>query len=287
MTLIRRQQEQFAMMYTRETTRRTRLYTSPGKVSLVGAGPGDPELLTLRGQRCLAEADVVLHDRLIDARILQHAPPGARLVDVGKRRGQSHTQEWIQRLMVAEACKGLRVVRLKGGDPFMFGRGGEEVDALIAAGIPYEVVPGVSSAVAVPALAGIPVVHRDYASAVAIVAGHRCHDDDIRMWATWVTQSGTLVILMGMAKLAMIVDSLRQTGVSGDIPVAVTRSGLDRDDRTVLGTLEDIAARASDVGSPAVIVIGNVVAWQQRHTALNALGQDMVLSAELACVESL
>lgn len=267
------------MTYVRERARRTRPHTSPGRVSLVGAGPGDPELLTLRGQRCLSEAEVVLHDRLIDARILQHAPPEARLVDVGKRRGQSHTQEWIQRLMIAEARMGLRVVRLKGGDPFVFGRGGEEVEALIEAGIPYEVIPGVSSAVAVPALAGIPVVHRDYASAVAIVSGHRCHDDDISMWATWVKQSGTLVILMGMAKLATIVDGLQQVGVSEDIPVAVTRSGLHRADRTVLGTLADIAARASDVGSPAVIVIGDIVAWKQRNDVLSAASWDMVLSA--------
>lgn len=275
------------MMSTRERTRRTRRRTSPGKVSLIGAGPGDPELLTLRGQRCLAEADVVLHDRLIDARVLQHAPPTACLVDVGKRRGQSHTQAWIQRLMIAEARKGLRVVRLKGGDPFVFGRGGEEVEALIEAGIPYEVVPGVSSAVAVPALAGIPVVHRDYASAVAIVSGHRCHDDDIRMWATWVKQSGTLVILMGMAKLATIVDGLQQAGVSEDSPVAVTRSGLNCDDRTVLGTLANIATRASAVGSPAVIVIGDVVAWKQRNEMRSAVGATMMSSAALPCAESL
>jgi uroporphyrin-III C-methyltransferase len=255
-------------------------------VSLVGAGPGDPELLTLRGQRCLAEADVVLHDRLIDTRILQHAPPAARLVDVGKRRGQSHTQEWIQRLMIAEARKGLRVVRLKGGDPFMFGRGGEEVEALSAAGIPYEVVPGVSSAVAVPALAGIPVVHRDYASAVAIVSGHRCHDADIRMWATWIKQAGTLVVLMGMAKLGAIVDGLQQAGVSPVLPVAVTRSGLECGDRTVRGTLADIAARACDVGAPAVIVIGSVVAWKQYNEALPNLGEEMGLSAALACVDA-
>jgi uroporphyrin-III C-methyltransferase len=256
-------------------------------VSLIGAGPGDPELLTLRGQRCLAEADVVLHDRLIDARVLQHVPPTARLVDVGKRRGQSHTQAWIQRLMIAEARQGLRVVRLKGGDPFVFGRGGEEVEALIEAGIPYEVIPGVSSAVAVPALAGIPVVHRDYASAVAIVSGHRCHDDDIRMWAMWVKQSGTLVILMGMAKLATIVDGLQQAGVSEDSPVAVTRSGLNSDDRTVLGTLANIATRASAVGSPAVIVIGEVVAWKQRNEMRRAVGATMMSSAALPCAESL
>jgi uroporphyrin-III C-methyltransferase len=146
-----------------------------GKVYLIGAGPGDPELLTLRGLRYLMRADVVFYDRLLDTRLLNYAPPGARLVAVGKRQGQAHSQEWIQRLMIAEAQKGYQVVRLKGGDPFVFGRGGEEVEALIRAGVAYEVVPGVSSAIAVPALAGIPVLHRRYASTLAIAASpKRC-----------------------------------------------------------------------------------------------------------------
>jgi uroporphyrin-III C-methyltransferase len=235
-----------------------------GKVYLIGAGPGDPELLTLRGLRYLMRADVVFYDRLLDTRLLNYAPPGARLVAVGKRQGQAHSQEWIQRLMIAEAQKGYQVVRLKGGDPFVFGRGGEEVEALIRAGVAYEVVPGVSSAIAVPALAGIPVLHRRYASTLAIVSGHRCQPEEMSLWATWLAQAGTLVILMGMANLARIMTGLQQAGVSPALPVAVVRDGLAGQEQTVLGTIADIADAASYVGSPAVIVLGRVVAWKQQ-----------------------
>jgi uroporphyrin-III C-methyltransferase len=235
-----------------------------GKVYLIGAGPGDPELLTLRGLRYLMRADVVFYDRLLDTRLLNYAPPGARLVAVGKRQGQAHSQEWIQRLMIAEAQKGYQVVRLKGGDPFVFGRGGEEVEALIRAGVAHEVVPGVSSAIAVPALAGIPVLHRRYASTLAIVSGHRCQPEEMSLWATWLAQAGTLVILMGMANLARIMTGLQQAGVSPALPVAVVRDGLAGQEQTVLGTIADIADAASYVGSPAVIVLGRVVAWKQQ-----------------------
>jgi uroporphyrin-III C-methyltransferase len=209
-------------------------------------------------------ADVVLYDRLLDTRLLNYAPPGARLVAVGKRQGQAHSQEWIQRLMIAEAQKGYQVVRLKGGDPFVFGRGGEEVEALIRAGVAHEVVPGVSSAIAVPALAGIPVLHRHYASTLAIVSGHRCQPEEMSLWATWLAQAGTLVILMGMANLARIMTGLQQAGVSPALPVAVVRDGLAGQEQTVLGTIADIADAASHVGSPAVIVLGRVVAWKQQ-----------------------
>lgn len=230
-----------------------------GKVYLIGAGPGDPELMTLRGFRLLMRADVVLHDRLVDPRLLRYAPPGARLVDVGKQAGQSNSQEWIQRLMIAEARKGHHVVRLKGGDPFVFGRGGEEITALAHAGIDYEVVPGISSAIAVPELAHIPVLHRDYASMLTIVSGHRCGQTEIATWAACVALSGTLVILMGMANLARIVHDLRQAGVSAETPTAVIASGSTKHESIVVATLRDIEEAAQTLSAPAVIVVGEVV----------------------------
>lgn len=230
-----------------------------GTVYLIGAGPGDPELMTLRGLRLLMRADVVLHDRLVDPRLLHYAPPGARLVYVGKQAGQSNSQEWIQRLMIAEACKGHHVVRLKGGDPFVFGRGGEEMEALAHAGIDYEVVPGISSAIAVPELAHIPVLHRDHASMLTIVSGHHCRQAEIATWAAGVAQSATLVILMGMANLARIVNGLRQAGVSADTPTAVIASGSTRHENIAAATLSDIEAAAQTFAAPAIIVVGDVV----------------------------
>ena len=234
-----------------------------GKVFLIGAGPGDPELLTVRGLRYLMSADVVLYDRLVDERLLHYVPSSTRLVNVGKQPGQSSSQAWIQRLMINEARKGLRVVRLKSGDPFVFGRGGEEMEALARAGVAYEVVPGVSSALAVPAMAGIPVLHRDYANSLAIVSGHRCRPDDVALWTTWLNQSGTLVILMGMANLAGIATALQQNGVPTQMTVAVTMAGTHREEQTVLGTLADIADVARELSAPAVIVIGHVVACKR------------------------
>lgn len=238
--------------------------SSPGKVFLIGAGVGDADLITVRGLRYVMQADVILYDRLIDPRLLDHAAPTARLVDVGKRPGQSASQAWIQRLMVAEARQGLQVVRLKSGDPFIFGRGGEEVEALIEAGIPYEIVPGVSSALGVPALAGLPVLHRDYSSSVSIVSGHTFTPALLNTWAALLQQSSTLVILMGMANLAGIACGLQQAGIAPTMPVAVSRTGLPEGSCTVLSTLADIAEAACEVGAPAVIIIGNVVAWKQR-----------------------
>lgn len=239
-----------------------------GKVYLIGAGPGDPELMTLRGLRLLMRADVVLHDRLVDPRLLHYAPPGARLVYVGKQVGQSDSQGWIQRLMIAEARQGRQVVRLKGGDPFVFGRGGEEIEALARAGIDYEVVPGISSAIAVPELAHIPVLHRDHASMLTLVSGHHCRRAEIATWAACVAQSGTLVILMGMANLARIVNGLRQAGVSAETPVAVIASGSTRHENIAVATLREIEAATRTFAAPAVIVVGNVVSVYhtlQRH----------------------
>lgn len=238
-----------------------------GKVYLVGAGPGDPELITLRGLRCLKEADVVFYDRLVHPDMLRQARPEARLVYVGKEKGRSHSQEWIQRLAIAEAGRGLTVVRLKGGDPFVFGRGGEEAEALVSAGIDFEVIPGITSAVAVPALAGIPVLHRNYSSALAIVSGHHCGQENIQKWASWLATSGTLVILMGVENLSRIVSGLKSTGVRSGTPVALISQGSTRREKTVVGTLADIEKIACRMTAPAVIVIGQVVKLREKLAA--------------------
>jgi uroporphyrin-III C-methyltransferase len=211
-----------------------------------------------------------------------------RLVDVGKQPGQAAQQRWIEQCMIAEARQGLRVVRLKSGDPFVFGRGGEEIEALIEAGIPYEVVPGVSSALAAPALAGIPVLHRDYSSALAIVSGHACRPQEVEAWATWLHQAGTVVILMGMANLAAIAHGLQQAGVSPKMPVAVTRAGSPSAALTVIGPLAEIADTAHNVGAPAVIVIGQVVTWKQHWDGV-CCGEDHAeqlpsMAREVACI---
>ncbi len=240
----------------------------PGAVALVGAGPGDPGLLTIRGRRLLRRADVVVYDRLVDPRLVALAPPGALRIFASKTRGrQSLSQGAINALLVAHASQGRRVVRLKGGDPFVFGRGGEEAEALAAAGVPFEVVPGVSSAVAVAAYAGIPLTHRRLASSFAVVTGHEAQAKPARA-VRWGTLAGadTLVVLMGLTNLADITRTLVGHGRAADTPVAVIRAGTTREQATVTGTLADIAARVRVAGlePPAVIVIGEVVRLRGR-----------------------
>ena len=236
----------------------------PGKVYLIGAGPGDLELITIKGLRYLRMADVVLYDRLISAELLDEAPAHAELVFVGKQTGHHMMpQIEINRLMISYARDGRVVVRLKGGDPFVFGRGGEEVLALALADIPFEVIPGVSSAIAVPASAGIPVTHRDYASSVTIVTGHQAHEDEstIVNWKALAQLGGTLVVLMGVKALTDFTHLLREAGLSSELPAAVIQEGTTSRQRVVTGTLADIAERALAAGlsSPATTVIGNVV----------------------------
>ncbi|MBI3940464.1 MAG: uroporphyrinogen-III C-methyltransferase [Acidobacteria bacterium] len=240
-----------------------------GKVYLVGAGPGSPDLITLRGVRCLQVADVVLYDRLVRPELLRQVRTGARLIYVGKRRGHSEGQEWIQRLAIAEARKGQTVVRLKGGDPYVFGRGGEEAEALANAGIDFEVVPGLTSAIAVPALAGIPVLHRGHSSALVIVSGHHCRQEEVRQWAGWLAQSATLVILMGVENFRRIVAALREAGVSDALPVSVTSNGATCRERTIEGTLGSIEALAEGIEAPAVIVMGQVVKLRQKLAGIS------------------
>jgi uroporphyrin-III C-methyltransferase/precorrin-2 dehydrogenase/sirohydrochlorin ferrochelatase len=244
----------------------TRPDAAAGTVYLVGAGPGDPDLLTLRAHRLLTTADAVVYDRLVDARILDLASPSARLIDVGKAPGHHQLpQGEINDLLVDLARRGGQVVRLKGGDPFVFGRGGEEALALARAGVPFEVVPGVSAALAAPAYAGIPVTHRGRASAVTIVTGHGCQEAAAPDWTALARADTTLVVLMGLSNLAAIAERLRAAGLPPTTPVAVVEQGTRPDQRTVEGTLENIATRvaAAGVASPATIVIGEVVSLRE------------------------
>jgi uroporphyrinogen III methyltransferase/synthase len=232
-------------------------------VYLVGAGPGDPGLLTVRGAELLGRADVVVHDRLANAELLALAPAAAERIDVGKAPGRvAMTQPDIDRLLVERGRSGATVVRLKGGDPFVFGRGGEEAEALRAAGVPFEVVPGVTSAIAAPAYAGIPVTHRGLSTHVTIVTGHEdpakgTSDTD---WAALARAGGTLVILMGAGRVDEIARQLVDGGRAPDTPVAAVRWGTHPRQHTIRSTLASIGAEA--VESPSAIVVGPVAALE-------------------------
>jgi uroporphyrin-III C-methyltransferase len=228
------------------------------RVALVGAGPGDPELLTLKAVRLLAAAEVVLFDRLVSPEILAMAAPGAELIDVGKRPGASHTQELINDLLVSVAQSGRRVVRLKGGDPFVFGRGGEEVEALTRHGIACEVVPGISSALAAPSAAGIPITHRTVSRAFTVVTGHEALHSSPVDWGAAARLGGTLVVLMGIERRAELADRMIAEGLAADTPVAVVIDATTPEQKVWRGRLD--ALGAADVVSPAVMVIGAVAA---------------------------
>jgi uroporphyrin-III C-methyltransferase len=233
-----------------------------GKVYLVGAGPGDPDLLTVKGKKCLERADVVFYDRLVGEELLEYAAESAELIYVGKRPGKHCvSQTTIEELLIERARQGKRVVRLKGGDPFVFGRGGEEAQALKRAGIPYEIVPGVSSAVAVPAYAGIPLTHRTCASSVAIVSGHKTSRGNSVRWGELVQSVDTLVILMGLHNLREIMNRLLEGGCEPQRPVALIQSGTRPSQRSVVGTVATIAdlAEGQKFQSPTVVIAGEVV----------------------------
>ena len=240
-----------------------------GKVFLVGAGPGDPRLLTLRGKDCLEQADVVIYDYLANPALLNYVPAGAERVYVGRRgRGRYQEQHDINRLLIDKAREGKIVVRLKGGDPFVFGRGGEEAEAVAEAGISFEVVPGVTSAIAVPAYAGIPVTHRTLASAVTLVTGHEdpSKSQSTIDWPRLAAGDGTLVFLMGMKNLPSLVTHLREEGKADETPVALIRWGTRASQRTIVGTLRDIVGLAADahLEPPTIIVVGEVVRLRDR-----------------------
>jgi len=235
-----------------------------GTVALVGAGPGDPELITVRGRRLLAEADVVVADRLVPGLLLDELRPEVELVDATKiPHGPAATQEEINRILVERALAGAAVVRLKGGDPYVFGRGGEELLACAAAGIPVTVVPGVSSPIAAPAAAGIPVTHRGVAHEFTVVSGHLPpdHPDSLVDWAALARLRGTLVVLMGLHNLAAIAAALRAHGRAPETPAAVVQEGTTGAQRVLRSTLATVAdeARATGMRPPAVVVVGPVV----------------------------
>lgn len=234
---------------------------SVGRVYLVGAGPGDPGLMTVRGLHLLRTAEVVVYDQLVTPALLAEAAADAMKIFVGKQAGRhSISQNEINEVLVNYALQGYQVVRLKGGDPFVFGRGGEEVEVLAAAGIRFEVVPGVTSAVAVPAYAGIPLTHRNHASSFAVVTGHEAIKSKSAVeWAKLATAVDTLVVLMGLHNLRNIVASLIDHGRAPTTPVAVIRQGTTASQDMVIGTLADIADRSSGMRAPALIVIGAVV----------------------------
>ena len=247
----------------------------PGKVLLVGAGPGDPELLTLKAVRAIGEADVILVDALVDRCVLAHAREGARIIEVGKRGGcRSTPQRFIERLMVRFARAGATVVRLKGGDPFVFGRGGEEALALARAGIAFEAVPGVSAGLAAPASAGIPVTHRGAARGVTFVSGHGA-GDGAPDWRAIARSNTTIVVFMGVATLPAIVARLLDAGMSPGTPVAAIERATWPDQRVLRGALGSVAAIAAreELRSPAIVVIGDVVAVAQEMCASPAISQ--------------
>lgn len=242
-----------------------------GKVYIVGAGPGDPELMTLKARRVIDSADVVMHDSLVGSGILETLPDEAEVVGVGKNpNGERTTQEEINEMMVEEAHEGNDVARLKCGDPNVFGRGGEETQYLAEKGVEFEVVPGVTSAIGVPGVEGIPTTHRDHASSLTVVTGHEdpTKEESALNWgalAANVEAGGTLAVLMGVGRLPDNVAALRENGVSEDTPVAMVERGTLDDSRTVVSTLDGIVdeAHAAEIEPPAVTVVGEVVSVRE------------------------
>ncbi len=241
-------------------------------VYLVGAGPGDPGLVTVRGLEALRTADVVVYDRLVSRALVERAAPWAERVFVGKRaEGHSIDQEQTNDLLIARARQGLVVVRLKGGDPFVFGRGAEECEALERSGIPFDVVPGVTAAIAAPGAAGIPVTHRRYASAFAVAAGQECEGESDLDWGA-LARIPTLVFLMGLRGLPHIATRLLAHGARPETPAAVIASATLPEQRVVVGTLATIEALAREarLASPATLVVGEVVRVPEQLTQLAA-----------------
>lgn len=235
----------------------------PGHVAIVGAGPGDPELITVKAMRRIQEADVILYDRLVNEELLNYSKSGVVLIYCGKSPGQhSMSQKKINELLIEYAAEGHKVVRLKGGDPFVFGRGGEEALAVVRAGIPYEVIPGITSAIGIAASSGIPLTHRGVAASFAVVTGSRCpeHAAPIR-WDQLTHSVDTLVIYMGVSQLSQIREQLLIHGKDAQTPIALIEKGTTVDERTITGTLENIdkLAVAMKIVNPALIIVGEVV----------------------------
>jgi uroporphyrin-III C-methyltransferase len=238
--------------------------STSGIVYIVGGGPGDPGLITVKGLNCLRRADVVLYDRLVAQELLTEVSAHAEIIDVGKEpKRHRRSQAEINTILIEKARAGKSVVRLKGGDPFVFGRGGEECRALAEAGIRYEVVPGVSSAIAVPAYAGIPVTQRGVTTAFTVVAGHTGGSDSNIDWDA-ISRMGTIVFLMGVEHLPEIIPQLIAHGRSADTPVALIQEGTTQNQVIVVGTLADIVEKTREIRPPAVLVVGEVVRLQEQ-----------------------
>jgi uroporphyrin-III C-methyltransferase len=242
-----------------------------GLVVLVGAGPGDPDLITLKGAKALAGADVVVYDRLVAPELLDFCPPQAERIYVGKEPGRpSMRQTEIDAILVDRASRGLTVVRLKGGDPFVFGRGGEEVLACATAGVAVEVVPGVTSAIAAPAAAGIPVTHRDVARSFAVITASTAHGDGTPDLGPVAAAVDTLVLLMAAGQLPTICQALIEAGRPTDEPAALVMWATTLDERSVVGTLADLPAlaAAAGIGPPATLIVGEVAALPRQVATL-------------------
>ncbi|WP_333793238.1 uroporphyrinogen-III C-methyltransferase [Hyphomicrobium sp.] len=235
---------------------------APGEVWLVGAGPGDPRLLTVMAIHALGSADTIVHDALVDRRILRLARAGAEIHFAGKRGGRPSSQQRdINELIIAEAKRGRRVLRLKGGDPFVFGRGGEEAHALVREGIPYRVVPGLTSGLAAPALAGIPATTRETNHAVILAAGHRAEGDDAaRAWEALAATGQPIILYMALAQLEEIVAAFLRAGMAPDTPVAIISHATSEGERVIDTRLADLVAdaKANEVEAPAVLVVGAI-----------------------------
>ncbi|EIA4708493.1 uroporphyrinogen-III C-methyltransferase [Vibrio cholerae] len=241
--------------------RAARSQLQAGEVALVGAGPGDPELLTVKALSYLQQADVVLYDYLVSDEIMALIPSETILVCVGKRAGHhSVPQEKTNQLLVDFARQGYRVVRIKGGDPFMFGRGGEELEVLFDAGVKFQVVPGITAAAGATAYAGIPLTHRDYAQSALFVTGHLKAQAEDLDWSTLARGKQTLVIYMGLSNAAAIAEQLQLHGRQVSTPVAIIERGTQVNQQVLIGTLQTLPSLASQAQSPALIVVGEVVA---------------------------
>jgi uroporphyrin-III C-methyltransferase len=248
-----------------------------GKVYLVGAGPGDPDLITVKGMRCLQQADVILYDRLVNPELLQHAKEGAQLVYCGKLP-HYHTmkQETINHFLVKYAKKGYTVVRLKGGDPFVFGRGGEEAEECAKNHVPFEIVPGITAGIAASAYAGIPVTHRNISKSFALITGHQAGDVEAEhQWSHLAKAVDTICVYMGVSHLPSIIKHLIQHGKSPKTPIALVHWGTLIEQRTVVGTLETIEeiVKKAKIANPSMIVIGEVV---NLHHRLNWFEEEII-----------
>ncbi|EJX1243984.1 uroporphyrinogen-III C-methyltransferase [Vibrio alginolyticus] len=246
-------------------TRFAKQSLQPGEVALVGAGPGDPELLTVKALNCLQQADVVLYDYLVSEEIMALIPSDTILVCVGKRAGHhSVPQEKTNQLLVDFAKQGYKVVRIKGGDPFVFGRGGEELEVLADAGVRFQVVPGITAAAGATAYAGIPLTHRDYAQSAIFVTGHLKEESDEMDWSTLARGNQTLVIYMGLMKSHYIQNQLIKHGRSASTPIAIIERGTQIQQKVFTGELSQLSDLSKEAQSPSLIVVGEVVRLSQK-----------------------